>query len=402
MIFNLNSDEPMGESTQVAYYELDKALDEEINDFENFIQNTDYAYELEENMKNCVKKGIIAYLKKKGIVFDETDDKAIWKALSNCYKCYGFDNDKKRWNSISKNVKNWIKNGKPGTNIDDRKNLYDLCMVLDMNIDETKEFFSKYFYTLPFNYKNRIDSVYYYCIKNHKNYSDTQKLLKIAKKSSNIILDNMDTDKVYRQLSEIDNDDEFAEYLSNNCYSAEHQMQTAKRRIIGMIGSTSISEIIYNIYGFSIQMYRIEKVTSKDKDGKKNKDKNKKRKGLSKGNFPESFIKSIPQDNELCKIQKGVIPSYEAVRKMIILLNFYNTYKETDDVLEEKTIEEIHAELRDFYDETSSILIESGFSKMYYKHPFDWLILYCANTSNPLESFRELIEKRYLDVFDEF
>ena len=429
MIFNLNSDEPMGESTQVAYYELDKALDEEINDFENFIQNTDYAYELEENMKNGVKKGIIAYLKKKGIVFDESDDRSIWKALSKLYKSHGFNQEK--LDKVRRVVKDkWIINGTWSTDKKKRKNMYDLCMVLNMNIDETKKFFSKYFYTLPFNYKNRIDAIYYYCIYNKKNCSETRELIESAGKQNDDVIDDKNTFEIERQILDIDNDDDFLIYVKKYCFSEWKQIRTSRMVIKelyedsiecykmsehyqdylkmileeeiekGKITTTDqeekrkeqlkrrkikMKQIIDDIYGFDIQKQKQEKGFS-----------------ISKGIPIKSFIESIPKYMEISKIlntdEKEV--SYDVIRKAIIIFNFYSFYLNIENEELYRDEEKIKEDLHDFVVETNERLERIGYNPFYVKSPFDWLVLYCANTPEPLWTFKQFFLERYLDSDD--
>lgn len=414
MIFNSNTDRSMGESTQGAINMFDNARDEEINDYKKFIENTDYAYELEENMKKGVKKGIIAYLKKKEIVFDETDDKAIWKALSNCYKCYGFDNDKKRWNSISKNVNNWIKAGKTSTNIDNRKNMYDLCMVLDMNIEETKEFFSRSFFTFPFNYRNRTDAVYYYCIKNKKSCMDTQEILEKAGNENDNVIDDRNTNEVCRQLSDIDNDEEILTFVKMYCYSEGKKMRTARAKI------KKLYEESIDAYKKSHDHYQDLEDELEDYNGTDNYYKTfddlkehqifqdefiqhiygidistKGKKELT-GKIPDSIINSLPMYEEISKIlnEKEENVSYEMLRKAFIILTFYCYYLDKE-YAEKDHIEE---EIDDFYSDINKELSEIGFSVMNVKYPFDWLILYCAYTSAPLWSLREYFIQKYGDT----
>ena len=39
---------------------------------------------------------------------------------------------------------------------------------------------------------------------------------------------------------------------------------------------------------------------------------------------------------------------------------------------------------------------------MYVKHPFEWVILYCAYTPDPVETFHELLSQRYADKYIDF
>ena len=64
----------------------------------------------------------------------------------------------------------------------------------------------------------------------------------------------------------------------------------------------------------------------------------------------------------------------------------------------ERDSEEIEKDLDDFYIETSNTLAKCGFVQMYARNPFDWLILYCAKSTDPLDAFRELLMQRYTDM----
>ena len=64
----------------------------------------------------------------------------------------------------------------------------------------------------------------------------------------------------------------------------------------------------------------------------------------------------------------------------------------------ERDVDDIEADLEDFYYETSKLLAKCGFVQMYARNPFDWLILYCAKSTDPLDTLRELLMQRYIDM----
>ena len=82
--------------------------------------------------------------------------------LAEVKKCY-----KKQGVELTKTVKDWFqKEGRvPSTAQAKRNNLYDFCIAMGMDYLETARFFFKTFRTIPYNYKDRIDAVYFYCIK---------------------------------------------------------------------------------------------------------------------------------------------------------------------------------------------------------------------------------------------
>lgn len=81
-------------------------------------------------------------------------------------------------------------------------------------------------------------------------------------------------------------------------------------------------------------------------------------------------------------------PTYEELRKLIILLASYNFWYQLQDK---------NADIEDYIEEMNGYLDESGFPLMYYGNPYDWLFLYCTLADNPLETFRGILA----EVLDE-
>lgn len=65
-----------------------------------------------------------------------------------------------------------------------------------------------------------------------------------------------------------------------------------------------------------------------------------------------------------------------------MLLNFYDVYCEPRDMSRDEVVQV----LLDFYDGLNDILVPCGFAPIYECHPFDCLLLYCANSYDPLET----------------
>ena len=64
----------------------------------------------------------------------------------------------------------------------------------------------------------------------------------------------------------------------------------------------------------------------------------------------------------------------------------------------ERDTDEIVADLNDFYYETGLLLSQCGFEQMYARNPFDWLMLYCAKSNDPMDTFRELLMSRFTEM----
>ena len=54
---------------------------------------------------------------------------------------------------------------------------------------------------------------------------------------------------------------------------------------------------------------------------------------------------------------------------------------------------EINSRLMDFFDELNQTLISCGFAQLYMRHPFDCLILFCANSYDPIYTLHTLNEQ---------
>ena len=80
-----------------------------------------------------------------------------------------------------------------------------------------------------------------------------------------------------------------------------------------------------------------------------------------------------------------------------MLLKFCNYYRaaEADDRKRghEPDKYEVNNRLMDFYDELNNTLISCGFAQLYVRHPFDCLLLYCANAYDPILTLHLLNER---------
>lgn len=390
-----------GESTRNAYKSLyQDAWEYDIDESYDLLKDINYSFRLEKMCRCGIREGIVYSLKQLGIDVDESDDKAIWKEVSFLLKKQGIEPE-----SMRKVIKNWIATGKVGDRREDRINMYNLCWALELDVEHTQDFFFRRFFTIPFNYKDGTDAVYYYCIKNRKSYSFVDEFLKVVKDLHDTVVVNEYTIQVKRQIDEIDDDEEFKEYLKSNCFSEKMQMQSARRTIRELydeIAISSVGELLTRMYGYSIQSTarHTKKIYGKSI-------------GISKGQLPELFTKSLPNDTQMAEILNNERATYESLRKAVILLKFYSFYssfdyeKDADELqsidlrTEIKTNEEISEELNDFYMETNNMLYTAGYNQLYVKNPFDWIILFCAYTSNPLATFRDFITQAYINNVEE-
>lgn len=412
---------------------MERIYFEDPTEWEDYLfDSTEYAMELER--RNPVLEGVVERLQQLGVQVGEEDKKTIVKELHARYIDMGIKD------GIPKAVKNWL----AGTPVNPayRENLYNLCLSLGMNEDETRVFFLKRYMTIPFNYKNRIDAVYYFGIRHGRNYLQIRDLLLEAD-----VLDFEDardtvlTQEVCQDITEIEDDKIFMEYLRVHSFGKHTQFQTANNELeeLGR-KNAQLATVERRLKHYLTRDKRREDGSSYDelkliKQGKENEHvdyklllyiiygfdnqeryKQKKTKIAKCEYLPKMFRENFPNDQEFARISMRDA-SPEVYRKALVIMKFYNffcsgminfLYGKSNPEDDESVIntmdeyldrdpDEINEDLDDFYYETSALLAKCGFVQLYARNPFDWLILYCAKSTDPMDTLRELLTVRYTD-----
>ena len=319
-------------------------------------------------------EGVASRLNQLGVFCTADDTVLMLKKVKRRYKeLLGF--------SCPRTVQEWMKGTAPG--VTNRKNNYDLCYALEMDFRQTMVFFQKYYLSLPFIVKARVDAVFMYCLYHRKPYSVVTELLERSKGFVSKKNAYTSTSQIAAMIFDIDDDEAFLRYLSEHCYDNEQQFQLARNMIRDEI------DIVHKI----LLRYEPDRVLSPDRlnsltiealigykyqqDGKKEKN----------GKLPKRFTESLPNDVTLGKIINGDVASYDLLRKTLMLLKFHNFYFEA----ENSDPNTIGGNLMDFYEELNGVLISCGFAQLYVRHPFDCLLLYCANSYEPIDALRCVI-----------
>ena len=274
-------------------------------------------------------------------------------------------------------VQEWIRGTTPG--ITNRQNNYDLCYALEMDFQQTAVFFQKHYLTMPFNVKSKVDAVFMYALYHKKPYSVVTDMLSDSKGFVPQKNAHTKTSQIISVILETDDDDRFMSYLSEHCYDNKQQFQLARSVIkkeladmqSGLLSYTSDRKLtsltISELLGFKYQ--KESKIVRKDK-------------------LPKRFVESLPNDVTLGRILNDDVVSYENLRKTLMLLKLYNFYSEADNC-DRNTV---CRNLMDFCDELDAVLLSCGFSQLYVRHPFDCLVMYCANSYDPIETLHCVID----------
>ena len=280
-------------------------------------------------------------------------------------------------------VVEWVRGTIPG--ISNRRNNYELCFALEMDFEQTADFFRRYFLTLPWGCKSRTDAIFLYCIYHRKPYSEAARMLDGSQSFVPQENAHTATAQIFQTIISTDDDAAFLEYLSAHCYGNEQQFMTARAKIIEE--TERVKE-------------RLRKDISKEIVSKNRLNSNVIAELLSykyqedtEGRFvfdlPDRYTSSLPNDVTLGKILNGSTASYETLRKTLMLLHFSNFYSEASNM----DAEEIESNFLDFYEELDEQLELCGFSPIYLGHPFDYILLSCANTLDPIVTFYEINDR---------
>ncbi len=362
------------ESGDLTYEAFERIFYGELFDEnKDVLENIDFIIEM--NSQNVFLEGITKRFDELNIEHGD-DHKTIISVLNDKFKSV-------LGKELPRTIKEWVKGTPPG--VTNRINLYDVCFALEMNIQETAEFFIKHYLNIPFNYKNREDAIFFYCILNKKDYSTVNAFLQ---ESSDFAEQNIsvDTIEIFKNIKSIKDDKKFIKYLKENCISKEHQYERARKIIKDLIeevkeltNSKNDSDMLREIFNIDYQALKKEKLV------------------LNKL-MPSKFVNSLPTAQDINLIIEGK-KTYDIIRKTLVILKFISMYfvepfyAKTEDELQ-KQIEEY---FNDFEDELNMLLVDCGFPPIYYRNPFDAIILYCARSKEPIITFWSINENRFIE-----
>ena len=362
-----------GEATDRVFEELCFSVPTEPASFEDAAAGIARAIELDE--RSAFLEGLSARLCELGFECTVQDSKAMLEEIRRRYRSV-------LGKTCPKTVCKWIEGTPPsGKN---RRNNYELCYALEMDCRQTTAFFQKCFLNVPWVCRDRVDAVFLYCMYHGKPYSDASRMLDMSE--GFVPQENADTatSRIFQTILECQDDGRFLDYLSKHCYGEAQQFSTARELILREL-ETAKEYIIRTEFDKVLSPERMNSLVITELLGYRYQAVDKK---AEKHKLPKRFTESLPNDVTLGQIISGEKVSYETLRKTIMLLHFFNFY--SDAVNDADTVT---GNLLDFYDELYGELFRCGFVPVYERHPFDCLLLYCANTLDPIAAFYTINER---------
>lgn len=299
---------------------------------------------------------------------------------------------------------NWFQKGmRPDRAEQRREAMFALAFALELTVEETTDLFHKVYLDRAFNKRSYKELIYYHCIKRGSTYSHAQKLISMVSFNEDVVDATVRTEVISEQTATFADDMDLLAYIHNRPHNfslsnvaaiAEYEKQWEKARLtvdreVGFAKRNStqtervrgnwdskrladLAEKDINSAAFDFEIITGQSITG------------------AKGTKPLSFKnKHLPKEiaiNFPAAPSLGKNPSYEQIRKMIVLLfsyEFWFNVQEAD-------------ETDYFFDYTYALdqkLEDIGYPPLYPGNPFDWLFLTCSNMERPLDAFRTILDE---------
>lgn len=302
-------------------------------------------------------------------------------------KIRGSSVDKSIGEKIIRNSKSWFAgNARAGS----REQLFALAFALGLNEEKTKMLFHKVYLDRAFDYRNADEIIYYYCLKNGKDWNDVIRLKSAIAGSTSTDTDfTVATQMIKTDIDNSKDDAELISYINHHKHNLSLKEVSAKKNleylIYGDKMALSIAQIeadgddCYVGYDRSSLNFLYSVITMQNVAGEKGTQTLFTKEVTSK--FNSGVFRCFPEAKSLA----GNNLSYEEMRKSIILIFSYWYWNKA-----EKANKRIHID--DYVSELNGYLEDSGMPLMYPGNPYDWLFLRCTEVEElPLNSFRSVI-----------
>lgn len=288
-------------------------------------------------------------------------------------------------------LKNWFEGDKrPKKGEADREHMFALSFALNFTTEETAELFHKVYLDRAFDFRNEKELVYYFCISNNKSWFDAQAII-----GSIEHLEGSDDKTVYTSVIKKDVDTftdeaQLLTYVKNHRHNLEQSNKTAKEHLARLLAEAkdfaiSEAELPQNQEIYSGKWKKedtvsnnflyevITEISPSSAKGTTTVFKN--------ARLPKEIKNRFPEATSFAEKE----PTYESIRKMIILLFSYAFWYQVQ-------WKNVQIDIDDYTEQLNALLNECGISLLYYGNPFDWFFLYCTVSERPLDTFRDMIE----------
>ena len=291
--------------------------------------------------------------------------------------------------------KNWLNGGeRPKKGEDSRRKMFVFAFALGISVEETVYLFQRVFLDRAFNPRNHKELIYYYCIENAFPFSKAVEMI------SQVDFENSDvTDKtVYTKviadvIEQSKSESDIIQYINSHPHNFSINNIAAKNIVTQYI-SRAKKFVLEEIQSFD-SLY----VANKDKDSTNfmyetiigqtiTTDRGTDKSLFKNADLPKEISTSFPTPQIFAKLHKN--PTYDELRKMLIVLFSYCFWYKT-----QKTND--YADIDDYVEQLNDLLTEANLPTIYPGNPMDWLFCFCTMADRPLDTFRAILSE-VLDV----
>ena len=324
-------------------------------------------------------------------------------------------------------VKKWFTDeARPKVQADSREKMFQICFALNATAENTEWFFHHVYFDRCFNCRQLKEAVYLFCMKNGRTYEQALSLYEKVENLADVQSHDEDicyTTFINNEISSLSSEDEFIEFVRNdpqnfkvnnvkireeiNKYIAELSHPEADKATVISIKNTPkehpkklpkecglILRWLYEVNSYEVFMDMIynKDVASKDflicaiTESKS---------GLSNNNIPSIIRTNFPSKKTISDIieKDGVDSSYDAMRKLLILLKFASHWCNCKVADKLEYSPDVLRKI--FIDETNCLLLDCGYSKLFAGNPYDWLFMHSAYSDDPMSYMQGFVQ---LDV----
>lgn len=397
-------------------------------------------------------------------LYDENSFRPFKEGLTNLLRSHGYTGTIQQMPSFLfsklqeigseitfKTVNSWfLGQHRPKVEASSRKRMYEICFALNLNLNETCEFFHHVYYDRAFNCHTIDEAVFYYAFLHNINYMTSLKIISDIKSTDNntskIDSNSLNFTKLAQtSIRDFQSIDELKEFLIENKKNYKEWNISARKTLNNFIeqlngSSTNKEELRANINRLKRQLrsqtksnkFKLENYAnqglliqeilfdaSNSFIGFEQEIEDSLRKEhlftnafilhrffpnsleknpyihipyIVKNNFPSKKVMSEILDPSKIQVSK----SYDSIRKMLILLKFYTFWLNIKlNKTSTTSTYSIEDKFRIFIDETNFTLQQCGYDDLYSVNPYDWIFLLSSHQPNPINFFRDFTSELF-------
>lgn len=294
--------------------------------------------------------------------------------------------------ATSVTLNNWFSAGKrPKKGKDSRRAMFKTAFALGLSPEQTAELFHKVYLDRAFDQRDFEELIYYYCLQHGYPFAHAERLTARINPQDLATDDKtVYTSAIQQDLISLQDDEALIAYIQSHGHNLSLHSQNAKevaayqkekaRKYVQEQAEKDAYTSGENLHfgkNMNSDAFLYETIINQSITG---------RKGTVTVPFKDTILpKEIKTNFPQAVTFSKEDPSYEELRKLIILLFSYWFWMEARN-------NDIDDYYDDYADQLNLLLNEAGFAPLYYGNPFDWLFLYCTYAeADSLDTFQGLL-----------